>query len=345
MKNNKKIIKVLSLLILVTMVIGCTEHKEKSDKIVIIFTSAGLGDKSYNDLCYEGMLKAQDELGIEFDYAEPKSSNEYEAIIREYTESEEYDLIIAVESEQIDGVAKVSKDFPKQKFMISDSREELPNVVSIYEKWKDQVFINGTIAGLAMLESIDSDSEENIAGVILGIESAQLREAAVAFEAGVRYVNPDAKVISAVVNDFAEYSKAKEIALILYGNGASFIQHLAGSAGLGVFAAANEVDKYAFGVDGNQNFYDDNHIVATARRNIDNILFKEIKELKSGNWNPGVHNYNMKENSLSEAREGSAVELSQGIIEQVEDIRNKIINKEIIIPSMADEVEEWILNK
>lgn len=338
----KNITKVISMLFLITLIIGCTEYKKESEKIAIVFTSAGLGDKSYNDLCYEGMLKAQDELGIEFDYSEPKSSNEYEAIIREYAESEEYDLIIAVESKQVDGVAKVSKDFPKQKFIISDSVVELPNVVSIYENWTDQVFINGTIAGLAMLED---NLEEDIAGVILGIESVQLREAAVAFEAGVRYVNPEAKVISAVVNDFAEYSKAKEIALILYGKGANYIQHIAGSAGLGVFAAANEVDKYAFGVDGNQNFHDSNHIVATARRNIDNILFQEIKQMKSGHWNPGVHKYDMKESSLAEAREGSEVELSQELIEQVENIRNKVINKEIIIPSKVDELEKWINNK
>ncbi|MBU3104353.1 BMP family ABC transporter substrate-binding protein [Clostridium gasigenes] len=343
MKKSISILVLLNLVLLMT--IGCTESRYKSEKIAIIFSSVGLGDKSYNDLCYEGVLRAQDELGIEFDYSEPKSPKEYENVIREYAESEEYVLIIAVESEQVDGVAKVSKDFPKQKFMISDSRATLPNVVSIYEKWTEQVFLNGTIAGLAMLSDVNNNSKENVAGVILGIESSQLREAAVAFESGVKYVNSDAKVISAVVNDFAAHSKAKEIALLLYSRGAIFIQHLAGSAGLGVFAAANEADKYAFGVDGNQNFYDSDHIVSTARRDINNILYEEIKDMKSGNWNPGVHEYAMKENVLQEAREGSSVELSDQIVQRVETIRNKIINKEIIIPLTANELEEWEINR
>lgn len=342
MKKSKKIVSILMLLCLViSTTTGCFKTKDKSEKIAIIFSSVGLGDKSYNDLCYEGVLRAQAELGIEFDYVEPKSSKDYETVIRKYAQSEDYALIIAVDSEQEDGVEKVSKDFPKQKFMVSDSRIKLPNVVSIYEKWTEQVFLNGSIAGLAMLSDMDKVSKENTAGVILGKESSQLREAEVAFEAGVKYVNPSAKVICVVVNDFSAHSKAKELSLLLYGKGASFIQHLAGSAGLGVFAAANEADKYAFGVDGNQNLYDPNHIVATARRDIDNILFKEIKDMKSGNFNPGVHGYDMKEDVLKGSREGSNVMLSKEIIQRVENIKNKIINSEIIIPSTTDELERW----
>ncbi|MGH4126030.1 MAG: BMP family ABC transporter substrate-binding protein [Clostridium sp.] len=346
MKKSKRVVSILILLCLViSMTTGCFKTKGKSEKIAIIFSSVGLGDKSYNDLCYEGVLKAQEELGIEFDYCEPKSSKEYEAVIRKCAENEEYVLIITVDSEQVDGVEKVSKDFPKQKFITCDSRVTLPNVVSIYEKWTEQVFLNGSIAGLSMLSGMDKVSKKNVAGVILGIESSQLREAAVAFEAGVKYVNPNAKVISAVVNDFSSYSKTKELSLLLYGKGASFIQHLAGSAGLGVFAAANEADKYAFGVDGNQNLYDPNHIVATARRDIDNILFKEIKDMKSGNFNPGVHEYDMKEDVLRGAREGSNVVLSEEIIQRVENIKSKIINKKIIIPSTANELERWEIKK
>ena len=346
MKKSKRTILILiSLILVILMTTGCFKIKDESEKIAIIFSSVGLGDKSYNDLCYEGVLRAQEELGIEFDYFEPKSSKEYEAVIRGYAQSEEYALIITVDSEQLAGVEKVSKDFPKQKFMACDSRIALPNVVSIYEKWTEQVFLNGSIAGMAMLSDMNKVSKENVAGVILGRESSQLREAAVAFEAGVKYVNPSAKVICAVVNDFSAYSKAKEMALLLYSKGASFIQHLAGSAGLGVFAAASEADKYAFGIDGNQNMYDNNHIVATARRDINNILFQEIKDMKLGNFNPGVHEYDMKENVLCGAREGSNVVLSKEIIRRVEDIKNKIINKEIIIPSTTNELERWEINK
>jgi len=347
MKKSKRLISIVLLLILtIVMTSGCSKTEKASDKIAIVFSSVGLGDKSYNDLCYEGVLSAQEELGIEFDYAEPKTTKEYETQIREYAQSMEYALIITVDSEQVDGVEKVGKDFPNQKFITCDSRVTLPNVVSVYEKWTEQVFLNGVIAGLAMLSDMEKVSKENTCGVLLGKESSQLREAAVAFEAGVKYVNPSAKVISLVVNDFSAYSKAKEMALLLYNNkGASFVQHLAGSAGLGVFAAANEADKYAFGVDGNQNQYDSDHIVSTARRDINNILFKEIKDMKSGEWNPGLHEYDMKGNVLEEAREGSDVKLPEEMIVEVKNIKNKIINKEIIIPSTASQLGEWEINK
>lgn len=346
MKKSKRLISILLLILIIIMTTGCSKTKKANDKIAIVFSSVGLGDKSYNDLCYEGVLSAQEELSIEFDYAEPKSPKEYENQIRKYASSKQYNLIITVDSEQVDGVKKVAEDFPNQKFITCDSLRALPNVVSVYEKWTEQVFLNGVMAGLAMLSDMDKVSKDNVAGVLLGKESNQLREAAVAFEAGVKYVNPSAKVISLVVNDFSAYSKAKEMALMLYkSKGVSFVQHLAGSAGLGVFAAANEADKYAFGVDGNQNQYDSNHIVATARRDINNILFKEIKDMKSGEWNPGLHEYDMKGNVLEDAREGSDVKLPEKILVGVENIKNKIINKEIIIPSTVSELGTWEINK
>ena len=45
----------------------------------------GLGDKSFNDLIYDGLLKAQKELGIEFDYSEPIHAEDYEKSIIEKT--------------------------------------------------------------------------------------------------------------------------------------------------------------------------------------------------------------------------------------------------------------------
>ena len=318
------------------------DKNEEIKKIAIIFNEAGLGDKSFNDLCYDGMLRAQDELGIEFDYSQSKSTDDYEELCKEYAKTKEYDLIISVGLEQEKAIKKISKEFPNQKFTLMDSKLDLPNVSSIFTNWPEQTFLNGVIAGLAISNDRDRAKGEEVVGVIIGKDLSHLKEGAVGFEAGVRYVNPDIKVIVASVDDFSDPAKAKEIALLMYNKGASYIQHIAGESGLGVFAAAKEAGKYAFGIDDNQNFFEPDYIVATAIRYVNVIIYNEIEKIVNDTWSPGTHKFGLEENFIGYTREGSNVKIEDNIIQSVEKIKQDIINKKITIPSTYEELEVWI---
>jgi basic membrane protein A len=306
-------------------------------KIAIIFNEAGLGDKAFNDLCYDGILRAQEDLGIEFDYTQSRSKNDYEKFAREYARLKDYDLIISVGGEQESAVKKVLKEFPKQKFTIIDSKLELPNVSSVNTKWEQQTFLNGVITGLEL-----SNSENKSVGIILGKDLEYLNEGAIGFEAGVKYVNPEVTVMKAVVGDFSDPAKAKEIALSMYNKGANYIQQLAGQSGIGVFLAAKQVDKYAFGVDGNQNSFAPDNIVATATRYANDIIYQEIKNIKNNSWNSGIHKIGLGENVIDYTREGSNVKLKQSTIENVEKIKNDIINEDIVVPKTYEQLNSWI---
>jgi basic membrane protein A len=350
LSKAKKITLIAIILLLFTTTACSSQYiktKSNSDieetiKVAIIFNEAGLGDKSFNDLCYDGLLMAQDELGIEFDYSQSKSTDDYENLCREYAKVEEYDLIISVGAEQEEAVEKISKEFPNQKFTLMDSKLELPNVSTIYTNWSEQTFLNGVIAGLAISNHKDEYENKEVVGVILGKDLEYLRKGAVGFEAGVRYVNPDVETIVGTVDDFSNPAKAKEIALLMYNKGATYIQQIAGESGLGVFAAAKEADKYAFGVDDNQNFLDPDYIVSTATRYANEIIYEEIKAVINNTWSPGVHKLGLKENVIGYTREGSNVEIDNHIIESVESIKKSIIDKEILIPSTYEELEVWI---
>lgn len=345
MKLNFKKFVILTGLILIMIIAYNQESKEPKlevknndiTKIAIIFNEAGLGDKAFNDLCYDGILRAQEDLGIEFDYTQSRSKNDYEKFAREYARLKDYDLIISVGGEQENAVKKVLKEFPEQKFTIIDSKLELANVSSINTKWEQQTFLNGVIAGLEL-----SNNENKSVGVILGKDLEYLNEGAIGFEAGVKYVNPDVTVMKAVVGDFSDPAKAKEIALSMYNKGAIYIQQLAGQSGIGVFLAAKQVDKYAFGVDGNQNSFAPDNIVATATRYANDIIYQEIKNIKNDSWSSGVHKIGLGENVIDYTREGSNVKLKQSTIENVERIKNDIINEDIVIPKTYEQLNSWI---
>lgn len=351
-KKLKKVLLVLLAILSITVIFitkkiqiikseeVSTSTENKKIKIAIVFDGGGLGDKSFNDLTYDGILRAQQEFGIEFDYAEPRQVKDYEKNLREFASGKMHDLIIAVGPEQEEAIKEISKDYPNQKFTLLDSELQLPNLSSIYTRWQEQTFLNGVIAGML----IDKESSDSLAkaGVVVGKDVKHLMEGAIGFEAGVRYVNKNIDVVVSSVGAFDNPLKAREISFSMYGKGVEYIQHIAGESGLGVFSAANELDKYAFGIDANQNFFDPNNIVATSIRNINEIVFQEIKHIYNNNWESGVHITGFKENSIDITREGSEVLIPKEIMIEVEKLKSQIINGELVIPTTKADLENWV---
>ena len=88
--------------------------------IGIIFTEAGLGGNSFNDLALEGVKKAAADYGITYDEVEPKSVSDEEIIQDEMAASGDYDLIICVGAEQVDALTNVASTYPEQRFALLD---------------------------------------------------------------------------------------------------------------------------------------------------------------------------------------------------------------------------------
>ncbi|MEG1297058.1 MAG: BMP family ABC transporter substrate-binding protein [Niameybacter sp.] len=346
--------KTFTLLLSVAMILGATGCSseitategvgDQAIKVGIVLSTGGLGDKNFNDMAYEGLLKAQEDFGIEFDYVEPKSASDFEPNHRMFAETEEYDLIIGLAADQKEAITAVAEDFPEQKISYIDADLDHPTVRTICTIWPEQTFLTGVIAGLATQSSVEGTNGDNVVGVILGMDNPNLRTGLVGFEAGVKYVNPTAEVLQATVGAFNDPGKAKEIALSMYNRGADFIQPIAGASGLGVFNAAKEVGAYAFGVGGNQNTNEPDHIVATAVRNVNEMIYNEVKMVVEDTWEPGLVISGLKEEAVGYSVEGSNVVLPQEMIDIVEEIKVKIINGEVVPCGNADELEEWVKN-
>ena len=320
-----------------------TSSEAEDIKIGLILPTEGLGDKNFCDMGYEGLLNAQEDFGIEFSYAEPKSISDYETSFRMYAESGEYDLIIGLGYGQSEAMATVAAEYPDQKFSIADAFVEADNVSCYTTKWPEQTFLCGVLAGLGTIDNrFEKSNEENIIGVILGVDYPSLLEGVVGFEAGARYVNPDCEVLSASVGDFNDPAKGKEVALSMYSRGADFIQHIAGASGLGLFNAAKEVDKYAIGVGKSQSYIEPDYIIATSAGNIHVIVYDEIKALLDGNWQAGVHNWGIKENAVGFTNEDSNIVIPEDVLGIIEEIRAMIADGELVPPSLDEELDAWV---
>ena len=78
---NKKIlvsIMVVLLIVAFSLVFSCQKKSATSNMIVAMATDVGgLGDKSFNDGSYAGLLKAKDEFKVDVKVVESKQQTDY----------------------------------------------------------------------------------------------------------------------------------------------------------------------------------------------------------------------------------------------------------------------------
>ncbi|HYE82143.1 MAG TPA: BMP family ABC transporter substrate-binding protein [Clostridia bacterium] len=347
----------IALVVVLTMLSGCTNVKEASSpekqepvvkeeekaKIGIVFTTAGLGGQSFNDLVYEGVKRAEKELGIEYDYVEPKSVSDEEIVQDEMSGSGEYDLIICIGFEQVDALKRVAAQYPEQKYAMIDATIDLPNVSSYVSKDNEGSFLVGVLAALAKEKGIDSRLSNNKTfGFIGGVDSPVIRKFNAGFEAGVRYVNKDNKIMSDYAGSFNDPTNAKVISGTMNQKGADIIYHAAGGSGVGLFQAAKEKDFIAIGVNSNQNGTDPDHIMASMLKLVDSAAYSVIKDVVDDKFQGGTHTLGIKEGGVGYTLEGSNIKVNQEIVDIVESIKEKISTGEIAIPEKIEDVNAFV---
>lgn len=321
-----------------------TETGNGGKKIAICLSTGGLGDKNFNDMAYAGLERAQKELGITFNYYEPETSSDFEGALRNFADAGDYDLIIGIGGDMVDAMKEVTPDYPDQKFSIVDASLDLPNVKANATKWQEQTFLCGMYAGLGTLSDMPYANKENVIGVILGMDTPVLRAGVVGFIAGARYVNPDVEVIESVVGAFNDPAKGKEIGISMHNRGADFIQHIAGADGLGLFQAAKENNFYAFGVGGNQNYIEPDVICATSIRNVDEMVYNEVKAVVDGTWKAGNYLTGLKEGSVGYSNAQSNVQVPPEIAEAIAQATEDIKSGKLVVCSTKEELDDWVKN-
>lgn len=327
----KKIIVCLITLI-AFIITGCNGKKEETIEnlkekplnIGLVMATGGRGDKSFNDSAYNGLSKAQKDLGINFKYVEPATSAEDEQFLREYADAD-FDLVIAIGFQMKDAAEKVAKDYPNIKFAVVDSVIDSPNARNMLFKEKEGSFLVGALAGMM--------TKSNVLGFTGGVNAPIIQRFQKGFEEGAQYVNPEIKtlaVYTAGSNPFNDPVRGKEGALTQISQGADVLYHAAGGTGLGVIEAAKEKGIFAIGVDSNQDEVAPGVVLTSMNKNVDIILYDTVKELKEGKFQVGTYEFGVAENGvgITDLKYTSEI-IGKEKIQKLEEIKNKIISGEI----------------
>jgi len=309
----------------------------KPFKVGLVTGTGGLGDKSFNDIAFSGVMKAFNDLGVEYDYVEPTAISEYEGYQRDFAMSGEYGLIICIGFDQADPLIVVANEFPNQNFALVDMVVDNTNVASLTFRANEGSFLLGIVAGMK--------SETGKIGFVGGMENPLILDFFVGYEAGAKWANPDIEVMTPVyVGGWGDPAKAKELAVSLVESGADMIFAAAGGSTIGALEAAEEQDVTGLGVDLCMDYLNPNMLASMTKR-VDIAVYEMILDamvdkfeggFKSGGladgW-VGMCRLPSEEAYWEELFDFEHTELSEEITTMVVDAKNKIIAGDIVVPN------------
>lgn len=318
---------------------GSTAAHAQTNRFAIVFAVGGLGDQSFNDSAYAGILRAADTYGIDFDYAEPGSVAEYETVLSRFAQSRRYDLIISIGFNQEDAVTTVASRFPAQRFAIIDAVAPGDNVASYVYNEAERGFLLGAIAGLMTQRDNDPNLRPgNTVGVIGGMDIPLINSAIAGYIAGARYVNPAADVRYSYVGDFVDPARGKELALAQFDQGVDVVWGAAGVSGLGVIQAAEESNRYVMGADDDQSHLAPQHVLTSGLKQVNNTVLFAVGSVIADEFVPGVHTLGIAEKALgyTESRVPADIRVT------VETLAARVAAGELTPPETIDAVDAWL---
>lgn len=336
-----KFLPVLAFLIAVSA--GCTNTTTSAEekgkvRIGIVFDIGGKDDRSFNAAAWEGVKRAQEELGVVVRDVEPGTPNNIEPAMRAFAERK-YDLVIGVGFAQGPIMEQVAKDYPNIKFAIVDGvildkdGKPLPNVASLVFREHEGSYLVGMLAA--------SQSKTGTVGFLGGMDIPLIHRFKTGYEEGARSVNPNVKVLDAYVgvtdSAWNNPGKGKELALSQINRGADVIFTAAGNSGLGVFDAVEQfgmkdgkAERMVIGVDSNQNGQKPGFVLTSMVKRVDNAVFDEIKDVQENKFTGGFNVFGLDKNGVAYAMDDYNKDLiPPETIAKVEEARRKIISGEI----------------
>jgi len=300
---------------------GGTAAPQRVMNVGMMLGSGGLGDRSFNDSAYAGLIKAQQKYNIRFEtinYASPEANLES----MRFLASSGYDLIICIGYEYADAIMTVAGEFPGVKFAAVDFEVRRDNIASIVYREQEGDFLMGVLA--AMLTTTKQ------VGVIGGTDIPSIRRIMAGFTQGVTYQDSSVSVVSAFAGTFSDPDIGLRDATAMYASGVDVIHNAASRTGLGIIEAAKEAGKLETGTSGDQRDLAPGNVVGNRPKRVDTAVLIVIDELYRGSFEAGVRSLGLKENGLQLGPFDTSI-VTPAMLDRLDTLQRQIIDGKIII--------------
>jgi basic membrane protein A len=222
--------------------------------------------------------------------------------------------------------------FPDQKFGLVDVGPDpiAPNVISSVTKDWEGSFLVGVIAAKV--------TKTGTIGFVGGKDIPIIHRFFVGYYYGAKMAKPEVNVLESYSGTFTDPAAGKEYTLALVHQKSDINFAVAGATSSGVIDAAKETKTFAIGVDSNQNYLAPGFVLTSMVKRVDTQAFDMIKAVADGAFKGGtVLYYGLKEGGVDAAMdENNAGLIPEDVLKQVDDLRQKVISGEIVVPNYFD---------
>jgi basic membrane protein A and related proteins len=303
----------------------------ESDVRVALVTDVGqLNDRGFNQLAYQGLKRAEKELGVQIRVVESASAADYvpnyASLVRQ-----RYDLIIGVGFAQGDAIDTAATQYPNAKFAIVDVdqsglKHKPKNVVGLLFKEQEVGYLAGYLAGLTQKRE-----GGRVIGSVGGFKEPPVDRFIAGYQAGAKAAYPGVRTLNAYSSDWDDQAKCKEVALAQIARSARIVFQVAGECGLGALRAAKDRNVWGIGVDADQSFLGP-HILTSALKRVDAAVFETIQSVVDDRWQGGRNlTFGLKEDGVGLGKISDKV--PQEDLDALEPVKNHIARGDIRVPT------------
>ncbi|HEY0615234.1 MAG TPA: BMP family ABC transporter substrate-binding protein [Candidatus Elarobacter sp.] len=326
----------LALALVTACLAACGPRGSASGEVRIgmVTDVGGLGDRSFNDSAYAGLVRAKEQLRVGTTVLQSRSAADYQ-INMTVLANKEYDEIFAIGFLMARDVTEVAERYSKRHFSIIDAVVDAPNVTSVTFKEEEGSFLAGALAAM-------TTKTKKIA-FLGGIDIPLLRKFEAGFAAGAREVDPSVQVLVKYVGSFDDVASGKELAGVQFGQGADIIYVAAGKAGLGAIDQVKaRPDSFVIGVDSDQDAIAPGKILTSMVKRVDIGVFRVSQQAALHKPRPARLTLGLKEGGvgLTDFRYTKSVVTPQKIA-VLNKLKALIIGGTLIAPSTREELASF----
>lgn len=312
-----------------------SDSKEKS--VAIAYDIGGRGDQSFNDAAYAGLVKAEKDLKVKGNDAEPSDGESDADKVQRLTELARAgnNPVIGVGFAYAPAIKKVAPKFPKTTFgIIDDSSVTGKNIANLVFNEEQGSYLAGVAAAKA--------TKTKTVGFIGGVETPLIKKFEAGYTQGVADTDPSVKVLSQYLTqppNFDGFSKpdlGKAAAQGQLDKKADVIYAAAGLAGSGSIEAVSAAGKWNIGVDSDQYkqaglaAYKDS-ILTSVTKDIADSVFNLIQSVEDGKPQNGEIRYGLDKDGVGLTDSNPAYVKMTDVTAAVDKAKQEIVDGKITV--------------
>ena len=351
---KKKFLALTLSALMITGLVGCGSNSDSGNsseaklKVGMVTDSGTIDDKSFNQGTWEGIKKAEKELGVDKNYMQPGGETEadYLTEIQNLYDSG-YKFIVTPGYKFETAVYKAQEQYEDAKFVILDGAPHngdnnyvvAENTVAIYFAEEQSGFAAGVAAAVEL--------KTGELGFIGGLEIPSVKKFDYGFQQGVAYANENygtnvsLKAENIVYSgSFVDTALGQQLAAQMYDRGVKAIFAAAGGVGTGVITEAktrvvNGEEVWVIGVDSDQyadGIYEGNKsvILTSAIKKIDEATYQMIEKQLNDDF-PGGETLTFDASNGGVGIPAENPNLSEDTVNKVNEVLESIKNGDIVV--------------